>query len=75
VSAGAENHKGADGHTEVAQTSGSKVVKSIDTRMGAAVDVGPAPPNRVYTRDYAKTSPDKDRTDLVGPVLGNPLRW
>ena len=63
-------------HTAAKQSAGSKQIK-IDhlSSISTPSDIGKAPPSRVYTRDYGKVRPEKDDVDLIGPVLGNPLRW
>lgn len=62
--------------TQEEQTSGTKVLKAQELRPGEAADIGPAPPARVYSRDYSKKDPDGDQNDdTLSPFLGNPLRW
>jgi hypothetical protein len=75
VSSKVNSSKGADGHTLMAQTSGSKSIK-VDFAPGdVPADIGPAPTTRVYTRDYAKDPPSPDDKDFITGTLGNPLRW
>lgn len=59
--------------TKMAQSTGSKQIKVDHLRMGQPSDIGKAPPERIYTRDYSKAAPAPDQTDLVSPALGNPL--
>jgi len=66
---------GPDGHTLMPQSKGSKQIKADFTPGFRAVDIGPAPPMRIYTKNYDKTASDKKDPDTVGPYLGNPLRW
>lgn len=62
--------------TKEEQTAGSKVLKSEILRLGQAADLGPAPPDRVYSRDYSKKDPDGDQhDDTLSQYLGNPLRF
>lgn len=69
-----ENHKG-DTHTAQSQTKGSKQVKIEHlASIGTAASVGPAPADRVYTKDYSKVQ-EKDHDNNVSLYLGNPLRW
>lgn len=65
------------GHcTKEEQTTGTKVLKSQELRNGQAADIGVAPPDRVYSRDYSKVDPDGDQhDDTLSPFVGNPLRW
>lgn len=61
--------------TQEEQSGGTKVLRSEMLRLGQAADVGPAPPARVYSRDYSKKDPDHDQyDDTLSPYLGNPLR-
>jgi hypothetical protein len=70
-----KSSKGADGHTEMEQSAGSKQIKADFSRGAVAVDIADAPPSRIYTKNYDKVRKDKDDPDTVGPYLGNPLRW
>jgi hypothetical protein len=70
-----KSSKGADGHTEMEQSAGSKQIKQDFSRGAVAVDIHDAPPSRIYTKNYEKNGKDKDDPDTVGPYLGNPLRW
>jgi hypothetical protein len=57
------------------RTPGSKCLDHENLSMTAtASKVGPAPPSRIYTRDYSKKGRDPDQTDLITSVLGNPFR-
>jgi hypothetical protein len=73
---------GTDDQTYRPQSAGSKQIKcehlpSIGTAASIGKDDGnkSAPTSRVYTKDYSKVAPEKGDTDMVGPFLGNPLRW
>lgn len=72
VGVSGSSKKGA--YTKRDQSSGTKQIVCDYIRMGEASDIGKAPPNRVYSRDYAKSQPDP-YVDTVSPFLGNPLRW
>lgn len=62
-------------HTAQAQSEGSKQIKIEHlSSISTPADIGKAPPSRIYTRDYSKAQ-NTEKDDLVGPVLGNPLRW
>jgi hypothetical protein len=53
---------------------GAKTLKDEHLRIGQAADVGPAPPSRVYSRDYSKRDVDGDQhDDTLSVYLGNPL--
>lgn len=56
-------------------SAGAKRLKVNMLRIGQTPDIGPAPMSRIYTRDYCKGTYDEtDKSDLVTPALGNPLR-
>jgi hypothetical protein len=60
--------------TREEQSWGSKQLKDELLRIGQASNIGPAPPMRVYSRDYSKKDPDGDQQDdTLSPYLGNPL--
>jgi len=76
MAAGACNPSKPGAHTAQAQSEGSKQLKIEHlSSISTPADIGKAPPSRIYTRDYSKVGPEKGDDDLVGPVLGNPLRW
>jgi len=57
------------------QSKGSKQIKCERLQsIASPASPGPAPVGRIYTNDYSKKQESKDR-DMVGPFLGNPLRW
>lgn len=63
--------KGAD--SKRADSAGSKCIKEQSLQFGRPSDIGSAPPNRIYTRDYTKVGRSKGDVDLVTAALGNPL--
>lgn len=67
------NKSGQDSKEELSV--GAKTIRDQRLHAGQAADIGRSPPSRIYTRDYCKTGPEKGDTDLIFPVLGNPLRW
>lgn len=64
--------------TKSAPSAGAKNVKThwLNVENGTIPDIGKAPVERVYTRNYAKTTETytSEDEDLVTPALGNPLR-
>lgn len=60
--------------TQEEQTAGTKAIQCDHLAPGQAADLGPAPPTRVYSRDYSKKDPDGDQgDDTLSTFLGNPL--
>ncbi len=63
--------------TRLPQAEGTKQIKEqfLLFDRGNVADIGPAPPSRVYNRDYSKTGRDKGDVDLITGALGrNPFR-
>jgi len=62
--------------TQEEQSPGTKGLKCEHLHLGQAATVGTVTTDRVYSRDYSKTDPDKDQhDDTLSPFLGNPLGW
>lgn len=76
---------GPNGHTQMEQAPKSKQIKiDCHTSRDQPAELGKAafnakdkvaPVSRIYTNDYSKVQPEKEDRDMVGPALGNPLRW